>query len=147
NVCEVNLTYQLTNIFQTGNHLFQYDSCHVDTSGSSISSGIVNFNTRSGDTWDVISAYHDAKNEINDFSIYGNALQEKAASNSGSISGLEGFCDAWKASVKDVLFRNAQDLLFNNLYVLPSQLEANKLGIQHSVSMAALYDTGVSLGA
>ncbi|KAJ1945156.1 hypothetical protein GGF37_001838 [Kickxella alabastrina] len=145
--CPKNLAFQLTNVFQFGDIKSPYGNCEADSNGSGYSSGIANFNTASGDTWDVIQAYHKLTNDEDAFSKYDKVLAERAESGSGSIVGLENFCDVWTALTLDAKFISAQGTVYDSLYFTPSQNSADKLGLKYSVSQAVFYDTAVSRGA
>ncbi|KAI7834422.1 lysozyme-like domain-containing protein [Kickxella alabastrina] len=145
--CPKNLAFQLTNVFQFGDIKSPYGNCELDTNGSGYSSGVANFNTAAGDTWQVIQAYHNLTGGNDEFSKYNTVLGERAKNRDGSIAGLEGFCDAWKALALNTKFISAQGTVYDNLYFTPSQTQAKTLGLKLSVSLAAFYDTAVSRGS
>ncbi|KAJ2721278.1 hypothetical protein GGI07_004058 [Coemansia sp. Benny D115] len=144
--CPKNLAFQLTNVFQIGNIKFQYGNCEKDNEGKGYAAGIANFCTGTGDAWEVIQAYHKINGGSDEFSKYDKVLAERAKSGSGSIAGLEGFCDVWKGTGVNQKFWSAQGEVYDKLYYTPSQNFADKLGMKLSVSQAAMYDAAISRG-
>ncbi|KAJ2373019.1 hypothetical protein IW150_003827, partial [Coemansia sp. RSA 2607] len=144
--CSKNLAFQLTNVFQIGTIKFQYGNCEVDDEGHGYAAGIANFCTGTGDAWQVIQEYHNYTGGNDEFTKYDKILAERAKENSGSTSGLSGYCDAWQHAVVSQKFWSAQGAVFDKLYFTPSQTFADNLGLKLSVSQAALYDTAISRG-
>ncbi|KAJ1721314.1 hypothetical protein LPJ53_004138 [Coemansia erecta] len=145
--CPKNLAFQLTNVFQIGTIKFQYGNCEVDDDGHGYAAGIANFCTGTGDAWEVIQEYHNYTGGNDVFTQYDKVLAQRAEDESGSTSGLSGYCDAWQSAVTSQKFWSAQGAIFDKLYFTPSQTFADNLGLKLSVSQAALYDTAISRGA
>ncbi|KAJ1989134.1 hypothetical protein GGI25_004983 [Coemansia spiralis] len=144
--CPKNLAFQLTNVFQIGQIHFEYGNCAKDNTGNGYAAGIANFCTRTGDAWQVIQAYHNLTGGNDEFTQFDSILKQYAETNSGSTSGLDGYCNAWQKASASQKFWSAQGAIFDKLYFTPSQGFADSLGLQLSVSQGQMYDAAISHG-
>ena len=73
-------------------------------------------------------------------------LRELSAREDGSIEGLEGLPDAWRASCDDPRQRAAQDAVVDELYYNPAVKRWRGLGLRRALSLAAIYDAMIQHG-
>ncbi|KAJ3332204.1 hypothetical protein HDU76_000977 [Blyttiomyces sp. JEL0837] len=150
--CVMNIALKLTSIYETSSQELQWGVCVTLDDNHGYSAGIVQFTTGTGSAQQVINEYTKSVGSQNEFTRYQTQLQQLAtnAASSGSvdgtISGLEGFCDAWKqASVKKE-FQNAQLAIMKNMYYDPSQQIAQNLGLRTALAKSQIFDCTIQLG-
>ncbi|ORX71984.1 lysozyme-like protein [Linderina pennispora] len=114
----------------------------MSTCSKKIALGLTNI-YENGDT----AFHYDYCENINDGPKYDAVMKKLDQSNSGSVSGLDGYCSVWsKLGKSDAKFRAAQDKVRDEMYFDPSQKLADKLGAQLDVTRAQLYDTTIQHG-
>ena len=122
-----NLAVKLTSIFETSTPDLQWGVCVTLADGHGYSAGIIQFTTGTGSVQQVIAAYNylsnpdNSQTPNNEFTPYNsilNSIASQAAASSspvGSISGLDGFCDAWKRASQKKEMRQAQLQVLDSL--------------------------------
>ncbi|KAI9352569.1 lysozyme-like domain-containing protein [Obelidium mucronatum] len=160
--CVQNIALKLTSVYETSSQDLQWDICVTLPDNHGYSAGIVQFTTGTGSAQAVISAYEKSlKNsttgtasvvEISPFQAFDAVLSQlKQASElsgnaQGDISGLQGFCTAWKQASSNNAFKNAQLQVLNDLYWTPSQQAAKKYKLSLPISQAQIFDSVIQLG-
>ncbi|KAJ1957229.1 hypothetical protein EC988_000941 [Linderina pennispora] len=145
--CSKNIALQLTNIYENGDTDFHYDYCENLNDGRGYTAGIAGFCSGTSDAWVVIQQYHKLTGGKDEFSKYDEVMKELDKTNSGSVTGLDGYCSVWeKLGKSDAKFRCAQNSIRDSMYLNPSQVIADKLGAKLDVTRAQLYDTIIQHG-
>ncbi|KAJ2803265.1 hypothetical protein H4R20_002965, partial [Coemansia guatemalensis] len=141
------IALRITNVYENGDTEFHYDYCEDLKDGRGITTGISGYCTGTGDAWEVIQEYHKLTGGNDDFTPMDKTLKKYSDSESDSTVGLENYCDVWtKLGKSDTKFQQAQDIVRNKLYYLPSQKYADDLGLRLDISRAQMYDTGIQHG-
>ncbi|KAJ3034355.1 hypothetical protein HDV00_005163 [Rhizophlyctis rosea] len=147
NECQKSIVEQLTNVFESSRLTFPFDSCDNINDGRGYTAGVVGFTTGTQDAHAVIKVYLTKPNHGDEFSPYLDRLQQLDKSDdSGSTSGLDGFCKAWYAACSNKAFLEAQLDYADGVYYVPSQKFADDLGLTSSVGRGQLYDAAIQHG-
>ncbi|KAJ3045734.1 hypothetical protein HDV00_007860 [Rhizophlyctis rosea] len=148
NDCQRSIVEQLTNVYESSNLWFPFDSCENINDGRGYTAGIVGFTTGTHDAYGVINSYYNKQNHGNEFDPYMDRLRQLNASdsNAGSTSGLDGFCQAWYAACNNTAFLQAQVEFATQTYYLPSQNYADNLGLTSAVGRGQMYDAAIQHG-
>ena len=139
------VVFSLTNLFESGEVYPSYSIVENLDDGRGYTSGKSGFTTATGDAYLVVKEYTKLK-PGNVLSGYLTKLKELSDGESGSISGLDGYADAWHRAALDPLFRQVQDQITEELYYLPAMETADELGVKTPLSKAFLYDTIIQHG-
>ncbi|KAI8925133.1 lysozyme-like domain-containing protein [Entophlyctis helioformis] len=133
-------------------HRFQYDVCVQLDDGHGFSAGIIQFTTATGSAGQVIGRYS-AKQYPNEFTPMNatlTAIAKQRQTDAGlvsSVAGLEGYCAAWIAASAKPAFRDAQLAGLVDLYLVPSQRAADRVGLKLAVSFGQVYDSTIQMGS
>ncbi len=73
-------------------------------------------------------------------------MQRLAVSGSGSVAGLPNYCTQWSLAAQNILFRNAQDAVVDQLYFAAVEDAADTLGLSFALTQAFIFDTAVQHG-
>ena len=136
---------QITSVFENGDPQFHYDYVENINDGRGYTSGRVGFTTGTGDAYQVVKRYTDQVPN-NQLAKYLPRLKELNNSENASVSGLEGYAQAWAQAAKDPLFRQAQDNEVDEVYYRPAMKQANILGLHTALGRAIIYDTIIQHG-
>ncbi|KAJ2713094.1 hypothetical protein H4R19_002421 [Coemansia spiralis] len=145
--CSKDIALRITNVYENGDVKFHYDYCEDLKDGRGFTAGIAGFCTGTADAWEVVKEYHKLTGGNDTFSPMDRALAKLAASGSDSTSSIKNYCRVWeKLGRSDGRFQQAQNIVRDRMYFVPSQKAADKLGLRLHVSRAFLYDTGIQHG-
>ncbi|KAJ3008742.1 UNVERIFIED_CONTAM: hypothetical protein HDU68_002971 [Siphonaria sp. JEL0065] len=156
--CVQNIALKLTSVYETSSQDLQWDVCVTLPDNHGYSAGIVQFTTGTGSAQAVITAYEQAIQNngttvaISPFKAFDATLSQlKQASQfsgtaQGDISGLVGFCDAWKQAASNNAFKNAQLKVLGDLYWTPSQTLVKKYNLTLPISQSQIFDSTIQLG-
>lgn len=144
--CQKSAVQQTTNVFENSQLNFAFDYCRNINDGRGYTVGIVGFTTGTGDANTVISAYSQLSNQTHEFDAFTTRLTSLASSGDSAVSGLDGFCQAWKLACNTTAFRSTQVAKLYQLYYTPSQNLADSLGLQLPISRGQFYDAAVQHG-
>lgn len=106
---------QYTSIFENDTTELQYAYVENIHDGRGYTSGRAGFTTGTGDAVVVVKKYtaHKAHNPLAKFIP---ELERLAKHESGDVSHLHGYPEAWREATKDSLFRKVQDEVSDNMY-------------------------------
>ncbi|KAJ3059538.1 hypothetical protein HDU98_004466 [Podochytrium sp. JEL0797] len=159
--CVQNIALKLTSVYETSSQNLQWDVCVSLPDNHGYSVGIVQFTTGTGSAQAVIAKYEQLLNQSSgsnvtvvspfksfDTTLAGLKHASEAAGGAaqGDISGLTGFCDAWKKASASDAFKNAQLAVLGELYWLPSQKAAHSVSLTLPVSVSQIFDSTIQLG-
>ena len=150
---QVRRAEQITTYFENGTVDFKYDYIENLNDGRGFTAGRVGFCSGTGDLIQVVSrfckrvrapadkicSYLPRLNQIN-------AQFLKNKDPNPDVTGLDGFEEAWRASASNLVFREVQDEMVNELYLFPALDHAKKIGIRSALGKAILYDTMIMHG-
>ncbi|ORY37965.1 lysozyme-like protein, partial [Rhizoclosmatium globosum] len=157
--CVRNIALKLTSVYETSSQDLQWDVCVTLADNHGYSAGIIQFTTGTGSAQAVISKYETSlqkgttvqqKSPFKSFDSVLSSLKdasEASGSPQGDISGLQGFCDAWKQASGTPEFRDAQLQVLDDLYWTPSQITARKYSLSLPISIGQIFDSTIQLGA
>jgi len=135
----------ITNIFEYDKIQIDYVTCEDIHDGRGYTAGRSGFTTATADALEVIKAYNGKFKA--EFNKYIPRLEQLAKTESGSTSGLSGYCNVWKkAAQQDAVFRKTQDAINDKEYYKPALALGNKEGVRFPLSAAFLYDTCIQHG-
>jgi chitosanase len=137
---------QLTSIFENGTTELQYAYAENLNDGRGITCGRTGFCTGTGDAFEVVKRYC-LRRSANPLSVFLPELRRlTSAQDSSETKGLAGFEASWRECASDAEFRNVQDEVTNELYWVPSQRQADRLGLETNLSRAFIFDTIIQHG-
>ena len=136
---------KLISQFENSTSKIQY--CYVSAlgDGRGYTVGRAGFTSATGDLLEVARRYTKRVPD-NALSKLLPRLRELAREHSGSLDGLEGLPDAWRATCHDPRQRAIQDLVVDEQYYRPSVRHARRLRLHLPLSVAALYDASIQHG-
>ncbi|KAJ3205490.1 hypothetical protein HDU67_008817 [Dinochytrium kinnereticum] len=160
--CQFDIVLKMTSVFETSNPNWVnvislgFDICGNWNDGQGISAGFIQFTTSSGSALQVVLAYLTLTQRTNPpIASFVAALQtarsvgnQGQVSGQGFMSGLWGFCDAWReANTNDAAaFQGAQMKIQSDGYLAPNEGVVKRLGIKTALGVAQIMDTGIQLG-
>ncbi|KAJ3122129.1 hypothetical protein HK098_003108 [Nowakowskiella sp. JEL0407] len=144
--CQKSIVQQLTNVYENSRFPFAFDYCSNIKDGRGYTSGMVGFTTATHDAIQVIDIYRASSSNATEFDALYPTIQRINATGSSSVSGLDGYCDAWKSASTKLEFRTAQIQLTDKLYFNPSQALADALGLRTPLARGQLYDAFIQHG-
>ena len=136
---------QITSVFENGDAEFHYDYVENLDDGRGYTAGRVGFTTGTGDAYQVVNRYTQQVPN-NPLAKYLPRLKALNNSESDSVSGLEGYPQAWIQAAKDPLFRQAQDAEVDEVYYRPAMQHADTLGLRTALGREIIYDTIIQHG-
>lgn len=136
---------QLTSLFENSTIEIQYAYVENIDDGRGYTAGRAGFTTATGDALQVIELY--TRNvPSNNLAKYIPRLRQLAQSESGDVTGLEGFDVAWRNAASNAAFRAAQDSVVDEVYFVPAMNRADALGLTTALARAAIYDAIIQHG-
>jgi chitosanase len=135
---------QITSTFENSTLELQYDYVENIGDGRGITAGRAGFTSGTGDLLLVIRRYTEAK-PGNVLAPYIPSLE--AVNGTDSVTGLNGFADAWTESAEDPDFRSLQDEMVDELYFFPAMTMAADVGIETPLGQMIVWDTMIQHGA
>jgi len=135
----------LISFFENSTTDLQYGYAEALGDGRGITAGRAGFTSGTGDLVLVVQGLVDA-DPFNPLATFLPELRRLAQEWSADVSGLDGFEEAWAAQANDPPMRAAQDAVVDELYFLPSQAIADELGVDLSLTRAAIYGTAIQHG-
>ncbi len=135
----------LTSLFENGTLVVQYDYIEALGDGRGYTAGRAGFTSATGDMLAVVKAYtkvapHSA------LARFLPRLEVLAKHEDGSIAGLDGLPDAWRAAAADPRFGSVQDAEVDHTYFAPAMKHGDAVGAMLPLSRAVLYDTIIQHG-
>jgi chitosanase len=131
--------------FENSTQQIQY--CYVEAlgDGRGYTVGRAGFTSATGDLLEVAERYTRAVpgNPLSDLLP---RLRELAASEDGSLDGLENLPSAWAATCDDSRQRRIQDLVVDEQYYRPAVRHWRALKLRRPLSLAAIYDAAIQHG-
>ncbi|KAJ2781086.1 hypothetical protein H4R18_003081 [Coemansia javaensis] len=146
--CAGNINYQLINYLNTNSLNRTGATCYKGNGDKSgYTAGIVNFSTQYGDALGVISLYAKDPTYNKEFDALIPTLQKYAQETSGSVEGLDKFCDAWESAANNGrAFYEIQVKYARENYDKPAQLAARYPRLRFPISKSVVFDTAVTNG-
>lgn len=139
------LADQIISIFENNTPELQYGYAEVLDDGRGITAGRAGFTSATGDMLEVIQRYSRLRPD-NILVPFLPRLQQLAASEDGSIEGLQGLPQRWADASQNPVFRQVQDDVVDELYFQPAMERAAELGAQMPLTLLALYDAIIQHG-
>lgn len=138
-------TDALISNFENSTSVIQY--CYVEAlnDGRGYTVGRAGFTSATGDLLEVAEAYNKTAGN-NPLTRFLPRLRQLAANEDGSLAGLEGLPDAWRATCNDARQRGQQDEIVNREYYRPARRRWRNLGLHTALSLAAVYDAFIQHG-
>ncbi|KAH7637351.1 hypothetical protein HUG17_7557 [Dermatophagoides farinae] len=136
---------QYTSIFENDTTELQYNYCENIYDGRGFTSGRSGFCTGCGDALDVITRYT-AYKPNNPLARFIPILMKNRHSHDDDTNSLQGYCEAWKQTSDDELFRQFQDYVNDQLYYIPAMVGAIKMNITTTLGKCSFYDTIIQHG-
>lgn len=149
---------QLTNLAENSTSKSEYDRCYQviaedgqDDGRGYTCYGLVGVTTKNGDALEMVEQYT-AEHPDNPLGRFLPVLKHKADDETpdaerGSLSGLEGFPEAWAAAAKDPAFRQVQDDIRDQRYTGPALDAVQQVGLRTNLGFASMYDASVMHGS
>src|SRR4051794_10687091 len=134
---------QITSTFENSTLELQYDYVENIGDGRGITAGRAGFTSGTGDLLLVIRRYTEAK-PGNVLAPYIPSLE--AVNGTDSVTGLNGFADAWAEAAEDPDFRSLQDEMVDELYFFPAVTMAADVGIETPLGQMIVWDTMIQHG-
>ncbi|KAI9332868.1 lysozyme-like domain-containing protein, partial [Zopfochytrium polystomum] len=150
--CVENMALKLTSVYETSSQQLRWDVCVNVNDAHGFSAGIVQFTTGTGSAQAVISAYTRTVGSTNEFTPYMGVLNQLAQAAqatgglAGDVSGLTGYCDAWRAASAKQAFRDAQMEVFSENYWKPSQDLSSASNVLTALGRSQVFDSTIQLG-
>jgi chitosanase len=136
---------QITSVFENGTPEFEYAYVVNLDDGRGYTSGRVGFTTGTGDAYDVIRRYTE-RVPNNPLAKYLSRVKELRDAESGDVSGLEGYPQAWAQAAEDPIFQEIQDEIVDEVYYQPAMEEADRLGVKSAIGRTIFFDTIIQHG-
>ncbi|KAJ2772332.1 hypothetical protein IWQ57_001808, partial [Coemansia nantahalensis] len=116
--------------------------CIAGSEGAGYTAGMARFSTQYGSALEAIKLYASDSDYKHEFDALLPTLKKYAAQQSGSLAGLEKFCDAWtQAASNGNAFRAAQITAIRTLYDEPLREYTSNLGLRYPLSKSVMVDT------
>ncbi|KAI8851569.1 lysozyme-like domain-containing protein [Chytridium lagenaria] len=152
--CQYDIILKITSVFETSSQSHRYDLCANLNDGQGISAGFTQFTTSSGSLLRVIQTYLTLTTlPSTPLAAYVPSLIASRGNNGhvtgpGSVVGLTDFCEKWQStSLSDpVAFQTAQEIVQQEMYLLPTKPLIDALGIKTALGIGLLYDASIQLG-
>ncbi|KAJ1726235.1 hypothetical protein LPJ61_005329, partial [Coemansia biformis] len=145
--CAFRITYRLISYVNTNQVSGGESGCGQSNSGSGYISGIGMFTTRYGSALAEIKNYANTTHYKGEFDNILPALTKVVADVSGSVDGLDGYCDAWKKAAENgKSFYNAQVKVVRDMYETPAIAAAKQLKIKLPLTRATMVMVAMSNG-
>lgn len=137
---------QVTSLFENGTTTFQYGYVEDLGDGRGYTCGRVGFTTGTGDAYEVVKRYT-KRVPHNPLAKFLPELERlNSADDSGDVTRLKGFPEAWKSLANDKVFRAVQDEVADEWYFQPAMKHAEDVGIHTALGEAVFYDTLIQHG-
>jgi len=142
---------KIISTFENSTTEIKYGYAEDIEDGRGITAGRAGFTSGTGDMLMVVRRLTQAKPN-NPLAKFIPALEEIDAGrvNYGmnpSTKGLAGLPEAWRSMGSDSEMQEAQDSVFNELYVVPAQKVASEVGLETALGELIILDTAIQQGA
>ncbi|KAJ3329554.1 hypothetical protein HDU76_007661 [Blyttiomyces sp. JEL0837] len=146
--CQYDIILKLTSIYETSSPNLNYGICGNINDGNGISTGFIQFTTKSGSALSVIQTYIQDANANPNFKFN---LQQfipalSAVKGTGSVTGLDNFCSTWTMAATDPIFQSAQRTVQSKQYLSPNNQLIASLGLKTATGVGQLFDAAIQLG-
>jgi len=139
------LAEKVISCFENDDPILQYDYIEYLDDGRGYTAGRAGFTSATGDLLLVVKMYNDSV-PGNILAQYLPLLETYAASENGSVVGLEGLPNDWETSSNNEIFRYIQDFVSDSLYYLPAVNYCTENGLTYPLTLLCLYDACIQHG-
>ncbi|KAJ1720393.1 hypothetical protein LPJ61_006168, partial [Coemansia biformis] len=140
--CAFRIGYKIISYLNTGSVDSGSSMCLAGNEGAGYTAGLARFSTQYGSALQVINIYKADPNYKKEFDAFIPTLQKYASQQSGTLAGLDGFCDAWtRASGNGDYFKGAQFTAMRTLFDKPALDYTSDLGPRYPITKSAILDT------
>lgn len=136
---------KLISLFENGTTKIKYDYAEDLNDGRGITSGRAGFTTADGDAYIVVKRYTEMVPN-NPLAKYLEELKKLAEEGDDTTDNLDGYESAWKKASENIVFRQVQDSVVDELYFEPTLKHVNELGLHFPLSVAVIYDSIIQHG-
>ncbi|KAJ2848115.1 hypothetical protein IWW36_003489 [Coemansia brasiliensis] len=141
--CSFSLSTKIANLVHLGHAEGNAGVCSVGQEGVGIIAGIFSFSTKTTDILKVVNLYQQTASYAGEFDQLMPVLQKCAETASGTLVGLDGFCESWTKAAANKDFITSQLKVAEGKYQDPVSAIVSKLEIVHPITQAILYDTAI----
>lgn len=139
------LADKIISCFENDDPILHYEYAEALDDGRGITAGRAGFTSATGDMLVVIQLYTEVvPNNI--LASYIPLLEQYAANENPSLSGLENMINDWALAANDSIFRNVQDIVVDSFYYLPAVGYAKEIGAKYPLTLLNLYDAIIQHG-
>jgi len=138
---------QIISTFENSTTEIQYDYAEELDDGRGITAGRAGFTSETGDLLLVVQAYADMGNEDSELvTRYLPILKAIENGDEDAAEDLGGFIEVWKEAAKEQDLRDAQDLVYKQLYLEPALKRADDVGVKTALGQTIILDTIIQHG-